>query len=221
MSRLMLIILLLFGVLNVQAQVKPVTVPKTPPVVRPSTVRPDSLQLDTLKSARTDTLKPKYINMGKIQGRRAAISSAIVPGLGQIRNGVTFYRLLKVAGIYTGGTLLTLSFIDNNKKYKDFLGEINYRAAHNDQPSPGSIYAAVPASGLIAAKDNARRNREVVVFSLAGLYLLNIVEAYIDARLKYFDVGEVTFKVKPSLLNTGNMYGFSPVTPGLKITIAL
>jgi hypothetical protein len=34
-------------------------------------------------------------------------------------------------------------------------------------------------------------------------------------------VGEVTFKVKPTLLNTGTMYGFSPVTPGLKITLAL
>ena len=208
--RQLILILLVFGTLVSKGQVKP---------VRP--VKPDSTKLDTLKSSRMDTLKPKYINMGKIQGRRAAISSAIFPGLGQIRNGVTFYRLLKVAGIYTGGTLLTLSYIDNNKKYKDFLAEINYRDANDGNPPVGSIYAGYPASGLISAKDNARRNREVVIFSLAGLYLLNIIEAYIDARLKYFDVGDVTFKVTPSLLNTGTMYGFSPVSPGLKITIAL
>jgi len=208
--RQLILILLVFGTLVSKGQVKP---------VRP--VKPDSTKLDTLKSSRMDTLKPKYINMGKIQGRRAAISSAIFPGLGQIRNGVTFYRLLKVAGIYTGGTLLTLSYIDNNKKYKDFLAEINYRDTHDGNPPLGSIYAGYPASGLISAKDNARRNREVVIFSLAGLYLLNIIEAYIDARLKYFDVGDVTFKVTPSLLNTGTMYGFSPVSPGLKITIAL
>lgn len=209
MHRLILI-LLVFCAFVSKGQIKPV-----------KAVKPDSAKLDTLKSSRTDTLKPKYINMGKIQGRRAALSSAIVPGLGQIRNGVTFYRLLKVAGIYTGGTLLTLSFIDNNQKYKDFLAEIDYRAVNGGNPPPGSIYAGYPESGLIAAKDNARRNREVVVFSMVGLYLLNIIEAYIDARLKYFDVGEVTFKVTPSLLNTGTMYGFSPVSPGLKITIAL
>jgi hypothetical protein len=209
--RSLIVIFLLLAVFVVKAQVKPV----------PTTIKPDTNRLDTLRSAGTDTLKPKYINLGKIQGRRAALSSAIVPGLGQIRNGVTFYRLLKVAGIYTGGTLLTLSLIDNNKKYKDFLYVINYRDTHDGESPPESPYEGYPSTGLVSAKDNARRNREVVIFSLAGLYLLNIVEAYIDARLKYFDVGEVTFKVRPSLLNTGTMYGFSPVTPGLKITLAL
>jgi len=206
----LLLLLLLVSAGFAQAQVKPV----------PTTVLPDTNRLDTLKSTATDTLKPKYVNMGKIQGRRAAISSAIVPGLGQIRNGVTFYRLLKVAGIYTGATFLTLSLIDNNKKYKEFLDEINFRDQNNGTPKPGQ-YAQSPRTGLVSAKDNARRNREVVIFSLGGLYLLNIVEAYIDARLKYFDVGEVTFKVSPSLLNSGTMYGMSPVTPGFKITMAL
>ena len=206
----LLLLLLLVSAGFAQAQVKPV----------PATVLPDTNRLDTLKSTGTDTLKPKYVNMGKIQGRRAAISSAIVPGLGQIRNGVTFYRLLKVAGIYTGATFLTLSLIDNNKKYKEFLDEINFRDQNNGTPKPGQ-YAQSPRTGLVSAKDNARRNREVVIFSLGGLYLLNIVEAYIDARLKYFDVGEVTFKVSPSLLNSGTMYGMSPVAPGFKITMAL
>ncbi|MFP5081547.1 DUF5683 domain-containing protein [Pedobacter sp. JCM 36344] len=207
----LIFIFLLFTAYIADAQVKPV----------PITVPPERPKLDTLQSARTDTLKPKYINRGKIQGRRAAISSAIFPGLGQIRNGITFYRLLKIGGIYTGATLLTLSYIDNSKKYKDFLQELEDRAKNGGKPDPNSLYAAYPDAGLIAAKDNARRNREVVIFSMAGLYLLNIIEAYIDARLKYFDVGEVTFKVSPSLLNTGTMYGFSPVSPGLKITIAL
>ena len=166
-----------------------------------------------------DTGKTKYVNPGKIAGRKAVISSLIVPGMGQIRNGVTVYRLAKVAGIYVGGTLLTISLIDNSKMYKVFLKEVQFRTANPDS-TQNPLYRAYPTSGLILAKDNARRNKEVVIFSLVGLYLLNAVEAYIDARLKYFDVGDVaSLKISPVLLNTNNMYGFNPGTPGLKLSL--
>ncbi|MES2827275.1 MAG: DUF5683 domain-containing protein [Bacteroidota bacterium] len=187
--------------------------------VQPATAKPDSLVVDTIKSQRADTTKPKYINLGKIAGRRAAISSAIVPGLGQIRNGVTLYRMAKVAAIYTGATLLTLSYFDNDKNYKIFLNELTAR--REGTADPNSVYASYPETGLLAAKDTFRRNREVVIFSLAGLYLLNIVEAYVDARLKYFDVGDVAFKVSPGLMNNNGMYGFNSLAPGLKITLSL
>ncbi len=166
-----------------------------------------------------DTGKTKYVNPGKIAGRKAVISSLIIPGMGQIRNGVTVYRLAKVAGIYVGGTLLTISLIDNSKMYKVFLKEVQFRTAHPDS-TQNPLYRGYPTSGLILAKDNARRNKEVVIFSLVGLYLLNAVEAYIDARLKYFDVGDVaSLKVSPVLINTNNMYGFNPGFPGVKLSL--
>lgn len=168
-----------------------------------------------------DTLKPKYVNPGKIAGRRAMIRSAMLPGLGQVRNGFTFYRGLKVAGIYTGATLLTLSFIDNNKNYHIFLTELQYRANNNGTPNDPR-YAAISTDGLITAKDTYKRNKEVVIFSLVGLYLLNIVEAYIDARLKYFDVADVAVKFSPTMINTNTntMYGFSTPAPGFKIAVS-
>lgn len=181
----------------------------------------DSTRADTLAVQRVDTLKTKYVNQGKIAGRRAALSSAMVPGLGQIRNGVTVYRVAKVAGIYTGATLLALSYMDNNKNYHIFLDELQYRSEHDGASPPGSRYSSYPPDGLIAAKDTFRRNREVVIFSLFGLYLLNIVEAYVDARLKYFDVGDVAFKMSPGIINGGNMYGINSLAPGLKITLSL
>ncbi|WP_316791699.1 DUF5683 domain-containing protein [Pedobacter frigoris] len=167
-----------------------------------------------------DTGKTKYVNQGKIAGRRAAISSMMLPGLGQIRNGVTVYRLAKVAGIYTGATFLTLSYIDNNKMYKVFLKELQYRK-DNPGKTQNVDYARVPTDGMILAKDNARRNREVVTFSFVGLYLLNVVEAYIDARLKYFDVGDIAgIKLSPGLINTNDIYGFNQVTPGIKLSMS-
>ncbi|SMC90131.1 DUF5683 domain-containing protein [Pedobacter nyackensis] len=178
-----------------------------------STKKKDSTTLDS----KADTLKP-YVNVGKIAGRRAAIRSAMLPGLGQIRNGFNLYRGLKVAGIYTGATLLTLSYIDNSKQYDIFVKELEDRT--NGMPDPNSPYADTSTDRLIQAKDIYRRNKQVIIFSYVGLYLLNIVEAYIDARLANFDVGDVAkLKIRPDLMNSGQMYGFNAFAPGVKIAI--
>ena len=183
--------------------------------------QPTGVKKDTTNYSNkpVDTVKP-YVNVGKIAGRRAAIRSAMLPGLGQIRNGVTVYRLAKVGGIYTGFTLLALSYIDNSKNFNTFQNEITYRANHDDKSKEGSLYASYPTSGLISAKDIYRRNKQVIILSFAGLYLLNIVEAYIDARLANFDVGDVaSFKVAPTVMPPAQMYGFNAITPGVKLTL--
>lgn len=171
---------------------------------------------------KTDSVKkrPAYVNPGKVAGRKAAFRSMIVPGMGQIGNGVTVYRLAKVAGIYTGATLLTLSYIENSKNYNTILDELRYRTEHNGEADPESPYRNYQTDGLIPAKDTFRRNREVIIFSYVGLYLLNIIEAYIDARLKYFDVDDIAaFKVSPGLVDGGNVYGFNQPVPGIKLTL--
>ncbi|MDR6784441.1 hypothetical protein ABIE26_002170 [Pedobacter africanus] len=171
----------------------------------------------TVKTATVDSVKP-YINVGKIAGRRAAIRSAMLPGLGQIRNGLTIYRGLKVAGIYTGATLLTISYIDNSKKYNLFVDELKYRA---ENPGQTQLYPSTPDDRLIQAKDIYRRNKQVIIFSYVGLYLLNIIEAYIDARLANFDVGDVaSIKIRPDMINTGYTYGMNSAAPGIKIAIS-
>jgi hypothetical protein len=173
-----------------------------------------------VKSKTTDSVKP-YINVGKIAGRRAAIRSAMLPGLGQIRNGFNLYRGLKVAGIYTGATLLTLSYIDNSKSYNIFIKELEDRADNKGQPAAGSLYFDIPTDRLIQAKDIYRRNKQVIIFSYVGLYLLNIIEAYIDARLANYDVGDVTrIKITPDLINSNQMYGLNSIAPGVKIAIS-
>lgn len=218
MFRALIVIgLLLFAVDTVHAQIRPIS-------------ERDTLTLnDTTKrlgpvpgtTKRVDTLKPKYINPGKIAGRKAMLRSAIVPGMGQIGNGVTVYRLAKVAGIYVGATMLTLSYIDNSNNFKLFNEEITQRAKTGKEWVNEDLQR-YPTAGLITGKGTYQRNREVIIFSFVGLYLLNIAEAYIDARLKYWEVGDVTaFKVSPAIINGGPMLGFNSMTPGLKITLTL
>jgi len=208
---LFLCLLVFFSASDIRAQ-NPVEVKEQQPLLPKDSI---VQKTDTLKKKR-----PAYINPGKVAGKRAVFRSLIVPGLGQIGNGITVYRFAKVAGIYTGATLLTLSYIENNNNYKLVLEELEYRAAHNGNANPNGVLQNRQDDGLILAKDTFRRNKEVIVFSFIGLYLLNAVDAYIDARLKYFDVGDIAFKVSPGMIATdAPVYGYNQSLPGLKLTV--
>lgn len=197
---------------------------------------------DTLKS-RTDTLdnETAYVNLGKIAGKKAFRRSLIFPGLGQIYNygqvvddvksgrveGNKFwqktYILAKLGAIYGGGTALVISYMDNNKMYRKFLTELQYRKLNNNKPDPNGGLSQYPnTEALTIAKNIYKRNREIVLISLVGLYGLSAVDAYVTARLKYFNVDEtLSFKVAPSFVSPNTMYGFSSPAPALKLVIKL
>jgi hypothetical protein len=193
----------------------------------------------------TDSTKNRldtgYVNQGKIAGKKAVQRSLIFPGLGQMYNyglvvddvkngrveGTKFwqkaYIVGKIGAIYAGGTLLVISYVDNRKNYKLFLSELQYRALNKDQPNPENGLAQYTnTSALVIAKNIYKRNSQVVLISLVGLYGLNVLDAYITARLKYFNVDDaLAFKLSPSFINPNTMYGYSPAIPALKLTIKL
>ena len=54
---------------------------------------------------------------------------------------------------------------------------------------------------LKSKKDYFRRNKELCVISMVGLYLLCAVDAYVDASLMHFDVSDdLSMKVKPAVI---------------------
>jgi hypothetical protein len=181
-----------------------------------------------------------YVNKGKITGKKAIRRSLIFPGLGQIYNyGLVvddvksgnygdkrvfqkIYIVGKIGLIYGGGYLLVSSYIDNNNKYHQFLTELQYRRANKGEPNPnGGLAEYTNTDNLIVAKNIYKNNREVVLLSIAGLYLLNVVDAYVTARLKNHNVeNDLTYKISPTIINTNQMYGFQPA-PGLKLTLKL
>jgi len=177
-----------------------------------------------------DSLKPtpkpdtaKYINLGKVAARKAIFRSMMIPGWGQAGNGLNVYRGIKIAAIYTGGTLLVMSYFSNTKLYHQYLREVQYRAANNNLPLLGNGLESIEnQAGLITAKDVYRRNREVVIFSMVGLYAINVIDAYVDARLKYFDVGsDLAIKISPTVINSNTLYGYNSFSPALKIAFRL
>lgn len=200
----------------------------------------DSVKKAPGRDAKIDTLEgPKYINKGKIAGRKAFHRSLMFPGLGQIYNyqlevadiksgevqskrvGQKIYILGKLAGLYTVGTVLVISYGDNRSEYKRFLAELQYRADPT-LPNPNTgLVGYTNTEQLTIAKNIYKRNSQVVLISLVGLYGIAALDAYVAARLKYFNVDEsLAFKISPSIINSSTMYGFVPA-PGLKLTLKL
>lgn len=199
-------------------------------------VRPDT-------TAKLDTLAPaKYVNQGKIAGKKAVYRSLIFPGLGQLYNyglvvddvkagrtqgkrvGQKLYLIGKIGAIYAGGTMLVMSFIDNNNNYNRFLRELQYRRINNTNEAmpDNGLERYETIESLTTGKNIYKRNREVVIISLVGLYGLNVLDAYVTARLKYFNVDEtLSFKISPTTINSNTMFGFNNVTPALKLTLRL
>lgn len=122
--------------------------------------------------------------------KKAALFSAIIPGSGQIYTE----KYWKVPIVYAG-IITSIYFIDeNNKKYK------NYKEAALLSYDSGENQLGYSYSELKILKDYYRRNRDVSYFSLVGIYILNIVDASVNAHLYNFDVSDdISINIKPHL----------------------
>ena len=146
------------------------------------------------------TLISLSISSQKIQKekspKKAAIYSAVIPGAGQIYTK----KYWKVPVIY-GGLLTSVYFInDNNNQYNE------YRDAALLSYETGEDQLGYTYSELIILKDHYKRNREISYFSFVGVYILNIIDASVNAHLFNFDVSDdISLNIRPysTFSNTG------------------
>lgn len=134
---------------------------------------------DTLKLETIDPLRPA----------KAAFYSAIFPGLGQIYNK-KYWKLPLVYGAI--GTSVYF-YIDSQKNYNIYRDEYKSRLAGNTSSS--EFLGNLSDSQLISAQKQFQRNRDLSALFIIGFYVLNIIDANIDAALSQFNVSEnLTFK---------------------------
>lgn len=150
---------------------------------------------------------------------KAAWSSAIVPGWGQIRNG----RWWKVPFIYGGLVSIGLAFDFNQRYYKEFLEELQYRVGDKPEGAPdrkNPKYLQYDNEALISAKNFYRRNRDLSILGFFGVHAINIIDAYVDAKFFRYDISDkLGFRVQPSLIPT--TYANATPVPAIKLTISL
>jgi hypothetical protein len=127
---------------------------------------------DSAKSEEIDPLRPS----------KAAFYSAILPGLGQAYNK-KYWKIPLVYGAI--GTSLYF-YIDNGKKYHNYRDAYKRRLAgfSDDQ------YQYLDDNRLIQAQRFYQRNRDLSLLVTIGFYVLNIVDANVDAHLIQFNVSD-------------------------------
>ncbi len=115
----------------------------------------------------------------------ASVLSAIIPGAGQVYNK----KYWKVPIIYGVGGYLAYAIIFNNKQYLRFKAD--YKALTDNNPNTVDEFnGQVPAEQIKYVKDQHRRQRDLSILGLSLWYVLNIVDASVDANLYDFDVSD-------------------------------
>ena len=140
--------------------------------------------------------------------KKATTLSTICPGAGQIYNK-SYWRV----PIVIGGLASTIYTIDwNNRGYQRFKTAYNLRVDYENNPDkyPGGsadeFRGAYSSTFLKNLKDSYRRNRDMCILLTAGVYILQIVDAHVDAHLKDFDISDdLAVNVEPYFGTTSVM----------------
>ena len=125
---------------------------------------------------------------------KAAFYSALIPGLGQAYNK----KYWKIPLVYIGLGVGIYSYTFNQKRYNGFRGEYKKRLAGTSLGEADTTYGNFTNDQLIRGQKFHQRNRDLSALITAGIYLLNIVDANVDAHLLQFNVND-NLSVKPDL----------------------
>ncbi len=141
---------------------------------------------------------------------RAMWLSALCPGLGQIYNR-HYWKLPIVIGAFVG---LTYGTSWNNRMLNDYSKA--YRDITDNDPNTRSYMDFYPptvkesdldktwlTTTLKNRKDYYRRYRDICIIGIAAVYLLNVIDAYVDASMMHFDVSpDLSMRWGPTVIDS-------------------
>jgi hypothetical protein len=149
--------------------------------------------------------------------------AAVVPGLGQVYNR----KYWKLPILYGGAMGLTYAISWNGGLYRDY--QKAYRDILDSDPLTESYLNVLPSGVEITSsnksyyanllknkQDNYLRYRDLSIIGTATLYLLSIVDAFVDAHLYDFDVSpDLSLKLIPKAIPLRQTHSIGDVSFGL------
>lgn len=154
---------------------------------------------------------------------KATWLALVIPGGGQIYNR----KFWKLPIIYGGFVGCAYALTWNNKMYKDYMQAYKDAALGNWEAN--SIHDLLPpgyldrtpktqiTETLRKQKDTYRRYRDLSIFAFIGVYLISVIDAYVDAELSNFDITpDLSMRVEPAVINSQYSIGSSNKSVGVQ-----
>ncbi|OWK72830.1 hypothetical protein CBW16_12825 [Flavobacteriaceae bacterium JJC] len=190
MKKLTVIFILLFS-LKIFAQVSPKD------TIRVENYPRDSVSTKKAKSEGQVLTEIQEANSApaamKFNPTKAGLYSAVLPGLGQYYNK-KYWKIPIVWGGIGTGVGITLWNQKQYTKYRDaFIAQLN------GQPHEFSDVPGITADALGRVQDRAKRQRDYAIAVTGLVYILNIVDAVVDAHL-YEGRKDPDLALKPTVI---------------------
>ena len=144
--------------------------------------------------------------------KRSTVLSSLIPAGGQVHNNLIKPNHIKsriwwkVPVIYGGMATAAYYIYFNQNEFSAIRSE---RLDRQNGATP-SLYPYYSSSQLKVIQEQYRRYRDISVISLLGVYLLQVIDANVEANLFLFDTDDnlsMQFIVLPTFTNTTS---FSP-----------
>lgn len=117
--------------------------------------------------------------------RKALLYAAILPGLGQVYNK-KYWKLPLVYGAFGYMGYWVGKYQQGYQKYKvQLFYNIENKLGENGRNPTAPNYTTANLRTIV---DRYRRERDFMIILMGGMYLLQIVDAHVDAHLKEFDL---------------------------------
>ena len=159
-------------------------------------VAADTVIVESREAAGADTVEiTSYAK--RYSPRKAILYAAILPGLGQVYNKKYWKLPLVYGGFYAIGYHINL-YNNYYTEYKGYLFDNleNGRRGENDE----NPEIELTTRQLRTIVDKSRRERDFMIILMGGMYILQMVDAHVDAHLKEFDLNpQLQVSIEPTM----------------------
>ena len=223
---LLCLVVLLGGAFSLHAQEREVLLPDTlDRIVLTDSARIVEVSDSMLQASIESSLKRERFVPDPI---RAMWLGLVFPGGGQIYN----HKYWKLPIIYGGFLGCVYALTWNSQMLHDYSQA--YLDIMDKDPNTKSYEKMLPIGYDITGREERfkntfknkknffRRNRDLSIFAFAGVYLLAVIDAYVDAELSTFDIShDLSLHLEPTVIQTTSARTLGrEAVPGIRFTFS-
>jgi len=139
-------------------------------------------EADTVKKAEKHAADSAFIS--KHSPKKAAIFALVLPGLGQAYN----HKYWKMPIVYAGFGTMYYFVKFNTDNYHDFRDAYSFVLSGSTGTPPNKLVNTYNESQLLEGREYYRRNLELSYIITGGWYILQALDAVVDAHFFDYDV---------------------------------